>query len=232
MSEYPSLKELKAKGVKLLIFDLDGTLLDSMNVWNKVDIDFLGRYGYEVTPDYTDVVKRASIDDAALYTQQRYKIPLSPAEIIAEWDKMVSGFYKDEVDLKPNVLPYLEEAKRLGFKMGVATALTRTNAVAGLVRNNILGIFDAVITLEDVGKMINKSSPDIFIKVLNYVNAMGSSITPSQTLVYDYVAVAAGGARSGGFLTCAVYDEIGCGDPLKWESFAAECDYSVKDFQV
>ena len=95
MSEYPSLKELKAKGVKLLIFDLDGTLLDSMNVWNKVDIDFLGRYGYEVTPDYTDVVKRASIDDAALYTQQRYKIPLSPAEIIAEWDKMVSGFYKN-----------------------------------------------------------------------------------------------------------------------------------------
>ena len=117
MSDYPSLKELKTKGVKLLIFDLDGTLLDSMNVWNKVDIVFLGRYGYDVTPDYTDFVKRASIDDAALYTKQRYKIPLSPAEIIAEWDKMVSGFYKSEVKLKPNVLPYLEEAKRLGFSI-------------------------------------------------------------------------------------------------------------------
>ena len=69
MSDYPSLKELKTKGIKLLIFDLDGTLLDSMNVWNKVDIDFLGRYGYEVTPDYTNFVKRAAIDDAALYTQ-------------------------------------------------------------------------------------------------------------------------------------------------------------------
>ena len=68
MSEYPVLKELKSKGVKLLIFDLDGTLLDSMNVWNKVDIDFLGRYGYEVTPEYTDVVKRVSVDEAALYT--------------------------------------------------------------------------------------------------------------------------------------------------------------------
>ena len=230
MTDYPSLKELKTKGVKLLIFDLDGTLLDSMNVWNKVDIDFLGRYGYDVTPDYTDFVKRASIDDAALYTKQRYKIPLSPAEIIAEWDKMVSGFSKNEVKLKPNVLPYLEEAKRLGFKLGVATALTRNNAVSGLVSNNILNMFDAVITLEDVGKKIDKSSPDIFIKVLNYVNAMGLSIVPSQTLVYDDVASAAKGARKGGFLTCAVYDEIGCGDPLKWESFAADCNYSVRTF--
>ena len=121
MSDFPSLKELKTNGVKLLIFDLDGTLLDSMNVWNEVDIDFLGRYGYEVTPEYTDFVKRASIDKAAAYTQQRYRIPLSPEEIIAEWDKMVSGFYKNEVKLKPNVLPYLEEAKRLGFKLGIAT---------------------------------------------------------------------------------------------------------------
>jgi len=230
MSDYPSLKELKTKGVKLLIFDLDGTLLDSMNVWNKVDIDFLGRYGYEVTPDYTDVVKRASIDEAALYTQQRYKIPLSPSEIIAEWDRMVSGFYKEEVRLKTNVKAYLDEAKRLGFQMGVATALTRNNAVAGLIRNNILEMFEAVITLEDVGKKIDKSSPDIFIKVLNYVNAKGTSIKPSQTLVYDDVAVAAGGAKNGGFLTCAVYDEIGCGDPMKWESFAAGCDYSVREF--
>lgn len=231
MSDYPSLKELKAKGVKLLVFDLDGTLLDSMNVWNKVDIDFLGRYGYEVTPEYTDVVKRVSVDEAALYTKQKFRISLSPKEIIAEWDKMVSGFYKNEVELKPGVRTYLEGAKQIGFRLGVATALTRNNAVAGLVRNKILQDFDAVITLEDVGKKIDKSSPDIFITVLNYVNAAGGTISPSQTLVYDDVAAAAAGARNGGFLTCAVYDKIGCGDPLKWESFAAECDYSVRKFQ-
>ena len=49
-------------------------------------------------------------------------------------------------------------------------------------------------------------------------------------VLYDDVAAAACGARNGGFLTCAVYDKIGCGDPLKWESFAAECDYSVREF--
>lgn len=230
MSDYPSLKELKASGVKLLIFDLDGTLLDSMNVWNKVDIDFLGRYGYEVTAEYTDVVKRVSVDEAALYTQRKYNIPLTPEEIIAEWDKMVNVFYRNDVMLKPNAGAYLKEAQSLGFHMGVATALTRNNAIAGLVRNRILELFEAVITLEDVGKKIDKSSPDIFLKILNYVNARGLDIKPSQTLVYDDVAAAAGGARNGGFLTCAVYDKIGCGDPLKWESFAAECNYSVREF--
>lgn len=230
MSDYPSLKELKASGVKLLIFDLDGTLLDSMNVWNKVDIDFLGRYGYEVTAEYTDVVKRVSVDEAALYTQRKYNIPLTPEEIIAEWDKMVNVFYRNDVMLKPNAEAYLKEAQSLGFHMGVATALTRNNAIAGLVRNRMLELFEAVITLEDVGKKIDKSSPDIFLKVLNYVNARGLDIKPSQTLVYDDVAAAAGGARNGGFLTCAVYDKIGCGDPLKWESFAAECNYSVREF--
>ena len=72
--KYPDLKTLSKEGVKLLIFDLDGTLLDSMSVWNDVDVEFLGRYGYEVTPEYTDVVKRATIEDAARYTQTKYRM--------------------------------------------------------------------------------------------------------------------------------------------------------------
>ena len=94
---YPYLPSLKSEGISLLIFDLDGTLLDSMNVWNQVDVDFLGRYGYEVTPDYTDMVKRVSIEDAAKYTVERYKIPLTPQEVQDTWNQMVGEFYKSEV---------------------------------------------------------------------------------------------------------------------------------------
>ena len=84
--KYPDLKTLSKEGVKLLIFDLDGTLLDSMSVWNDVDVEFLGRYGYEVTPEYTDMVKRASIEDAARYTQTKYRIPLSWQQIVETWE--------------------------------------------------------------------------------------------------------------------------------------------------
>ncbi len=227
---YPELKALSKEGVKLLIFDLDGTLLDSMSVWHNVDKEFLGRYGYEVTPDYTEVVKRVTIEDAARYTQTRYRLPLTWQEIIAAWESMVYDFYHSEVTLKPGAKEYLLEAKRLGFSLSVTTALSRKNAGAALSHTGISELFDCVITLEDLGGKIDKSSPDIFIRAMNYISASGNVITPERALVFDDVPHALKGARSGGFLTCAVYDKIGCGGPEGWESFAAECDFSVISF--
>lgn len=228
--DYPDLKALSKEGVKLLIFDLDGTLLDSMSVWNDVDVEFLGRYGYEVTPEYTDMVKRASIEDAARYTQTKYRIPLTWQEIVDTWESMVYEFYRSEVKLKEGTKEYLEEAKRLGFSLSVTTALSRKNAAAALMSTGIRDMFDCVITLEDLGGKINKSSPDIFLRVTDYVSATGNPVTPDKALVFDDVLQSLEGARSGGFLTCAVYDDIGCGGPGKWDSFAAGCDYSVLKF--
>lgn len=228
--KYPELKALSKEGVRLLIFDLDGTLLDSMSVWHDVDKEFLGRYGYEVTPDYTEVVKRASIEDAARYTQEKYRIPLTWQEIVATWESMVFEFYRSEVELKQGAKAYLEEAKRLGFSLCVTTALSRQNANASLTHTGIKDLFNCVITLEDMGNKINKSSPDIFLRASNYVSASGNVVTPDKALVFDDVPEAIRGARSGGFLTCAVYDDIGCGGPGRWDSFAAECDFAVMKF--
>lgn len=228
--KYPELKALLKQGVRLLIFDLDGTLLDSMSVWHDVDKEFLGRYGYEVTPDYTEVVKRASIEDAARYTQEKYRIPLTWQEIVATWESMVFEFYRSEVELKQGAKAYLEEAKRLGFSLCVTTALSRQNANASLTHTGIKDLFNCVITLEDMGNKINKSSPDIFLRASNYVSASGNVVTPDKALVFDDVPEAIRGAGSGGFLTCAVYDDIGCGGPGRWDSFAAGCDFAVMKF--
>ena len=227
---YPDLKALSKEGVKLLIFDLDGTLLDSMSVWHDVDKEFLGRYGYEVTPEYTDVVKRASIEDAARYTQIKYRIPLTWQEIADTWESMVHDFYRSEVTLKKGAREYLDEAKRLGFSLGVTTALSRRNAEASLIHTGIKDYFDCIITLEDFGNKIDKTSPDVFLRVTGYMSAPGIVFPPEKALVFDDVPHAMAGARAGGFLTCAVYDNIGCGGPEGWESFAAGCDFSVYEF--
>lgn len=227
---YPDLKTLSKEGVKLLIFDLDGTLLDSMSVWHDVDVEFLGRYGYEVTPEYTDIVKRASIEDAARYTQTKYRIPLTWEEIVDAWESMVYEFYRSEVKLKEGAREYVEKAKKLGFKLSVTTALSKKNAIAALEATGIKDHFDCVITLEDLGGNIDKGSPDIFLRATDYLSAGGNVTAPSQALVFDDVLQAVEGAKAGGFLTCAVYDDIGCGGPAKWESFAALCDFSVFSF--
>ena len=228
--KYPDLKTLSREGVKLLIFDLDGTLLDSMSVWHDVDVEFLGRYGYEVTPEYTDVVKRASIEDAARYTQEKYRIPLTWQEIQDTWESMVYDFYRSEVKLKEGAGEYVKEAKRLGFRLSVTTALSKKNANAALEATGIRDLFDCVITLEDFDGNINKGSPDVFLRASSYISATGDVITPDKAIVYDDVLQAIEGAKAGGFLTCAVYDNIGCGGPGKWESFAALCDFSVFKF--
>ena len=228
--KYPDLKALSKDGVRLLIFDLDGTLLDSMSVWHDVDKEFLGHYGYEVTPEYTDVVKRASIEDAARYTQTKYRIPLTWQEIADAWESMVYDFYRSEVCLKKGAREYLDEARRLGFSLGVTTALSRKNAEAALMHHGIKEMFNCIITLEDFGNKLDKSSPDVFLRVTDYISASGIVVNPDKALVFDDVPQAMNGAKAGGFLTCAVYDEIGCGGPEGWESFAAGCDFSVYEF--
>ena len=95
----PFLTELKGKA-ESLIFDVDGTLLDSMTVWNQADTVFLNSRGFEVTPDYTDYVKSVRIEDAAVYTRDRYHLPDTPGQIMAEWKAYVNRAYAEDVLLK------------------------------------------------------------------------------------------------------------------------------------
>ena len=83
------------------IFDLDGTLLDSMRVWEQVDIDFLAEHGIAAPQDYTRAVAEMSLADSAAYTVRRFALPLSPEEVMGRWRAMVQQAYETEVPLKP-----------------------------------------------------------------------------------------------------------------------------------
>lgn len=218
----PFLSSLKGKA-DALIFDVDGTLLDSMTVWNQADTVFLNSRGFEVTPDYTDYVKSVRIEDAAVYTKERYHLPDTPEQIMAEWKAFVNRAYAEDVPLKDGAYKYLSTAKNMGFKTACATALTRENIDTSFSRLKIHDMFDVIIALDDMPHLPDKSEPDIYLHTASLLNA-----DPHSTVIFEDVPIALKGASKGGFITCAVWDIIGAGSESSWAEMTKISDYSFR----
>ncbi len=222
----PNIEEIK-KRFEALIFDLDGTLLDSMTLWFRVDQEFLSRRGFEVTPDYTEFVKSSSMEEGAVYTKERFSLRESPEEIMAEWNSMVYREYKEKIKLKDGAEEYIDAAHRAGLKIACATALSARNATAAIESNGISRYIDKLVTLEDIGENVNKSEPRIYL-----ITSSALGIRPASCLVFEDIPAAIRGAKSGGFGTCAVYDDIGCNHGAQWEEMAKESDYCFKSWRT
>lgn len=218
----PFLSSLKGKA-DALIFDVDGTLLDSMTVWNQADTVFLNSRGFEVTPDYTDYVKSVRIEDAAVYTRDRYNLPDTPEQIMAEWKAFVNRAYAEDVLLKDGALEYLKLAKQTGFKTACATALTRENINSSFTRLGIHDLFNVIVALDDLPGLPDKSEPDVYLHTAKLIGA-----APSSTVIFEDVPIALNGAVKGGFITCAVWDLIGAGSEDEWINMTKISDYSFK----
>mgnify|MGYP001239086038 CR=1 FL=1 len=105
------------------IFDLDGTLLDSMGVWDQVDIDFLSKRGIDVPDDYMTKVAAMQFRQIAEYTIARFDLSDTPEELMDEWDHMARVMYSTVVEAKPYAREYLAQLKGSGAKLAVATSL-------------------------------------------------------------------------------------------------------------
>lgn len=207
--------------MKGAIFDLDGTLLDSMGVWEQIDIHFLGKRGLTATPDYIQAVTPMGFRQAAEYTISRFGLKESVSEIITEWSQMVQDAYAHEIGLKPHTEEYLHQLADRGIKLGVATALTPDLYEPVLKNNGVYGLFSAFSNLLEVEN--GKGFPDIYLLAANRLG-----ICPPDCMVFEDISAGIQGAKAGGFQTCGVYDRY---SEYEWNKIQSLSDSSVTDFR-
>lgn len=208
---------MKKKGA---IFDLDGTLLDSMWVWERVDAEFLAKRGFTVPEDYGETISPLGFFAAAEYTIQRFGLTETPEDILNEWNAMAIREYSEEIQLKPGAGKLLERLKRDGIRLAVATASHEELFVPALKKNGILELFDAVVTVQEVKR--GKGFPDI------YERAAGKlALAPAECVVYEDIYAGIAGAKDGGFQAVGVYDAFSARDEAKIRERA---DYYIRDY--
>lgn len=181
------------------IFDVDGTLLDSMSVWANIGADYLRFLGYEPRENLNETFKSMSLYQAACYYQSEYGVTLSTDEIISGVNDRIGQFYRERAGLKPGVAGFLRQLREKGVKMCIATATDRPLVEAALERCGVLAYFSDIFTCFSVGH--GKDEPVIYRTALEHLQT-----ARAKTIVFEDALYAARTARRDNFVTAAVYD--------------------------
>ena len=183
------------------IFDLDGTLLDSMYVWKRVDEIFFENMGMECPADYGPALAGKSYRESAEYTIERFGLTESWEEIVRGWTELAHHEYAENVGLKPGARAYLTLLRRSGVKLAVATALPEYLYRPCLEHLGILGWFDALCSTDETGGR-GKSRGEVFLLAAERMN-----VAPERCVVFEDVLEGVRGARCAGMGACCVLDE-------------------------
>jgi len=189
------------KDIDAVIFDLDGTLVDSMWMWESIDIEYLQQFGLELPVDVQNKIEGMSFSETAIYFKERFQIPDSLDQIKSDWNRMAWEKYMNEVPLKDGVKEFLDYLKQHNIPAGIATSNSRE--LAELVVEN-LGVKDSFSSLHtscEVAK--GKPSPDIYLLV-----ARDLGVDPSRCLVFEDVLQGVMAGKNAGMKVCAVYDKF------------------------
>lgn len=181
------------------IFDVDGTLLDSMSIWDTIGADYLRSIGYIPRENLNEIFKNMSLLQAAEYYRNEYGVTLRVEEIMSGVNAMLEQFYQYEAPLKPGAAELLARLRQNRVKLCIATATDRYLVEAALARCGVLSYFGEIFTCNGVGH--GKDEPHIFEAALRFLGT-----EKSETVVFDDALYAIKAAKEAGFPVAAVCD--------------------------
>jgi 16S rRNA pseudouridine516 synthase len=187
------------KGKKAVLFDLDGTLVDSMSVWSDIDITFLGERGYQVPEKLQSEIEGMSFTETAVYFKERFQLKESVDTIKEIWQEMAMEAYCSQVPLKPGAAQFLAYLKEKNILMAVASSNAYDLIDAALKGNGVRDYFPVVVISCEVER--GKPSPDVYLEA-----ARRLGVEPGACLVFEDIVPGILAGKSAGMTTCAVWD--------------------------
>ena len=206
---------------KAVIFDLDGTLVDSMWMWKAIDIEYLGKFGIELPSTLQKDIEGMSFSETAVYFKETFRIPDSLDKIKADWNQMAYEKYTKEVDFKKGAMEFLKFCKKEGIKLGIATSNSRELVDATMEALGANPYFDCIMTSCEVAK--GKPAPDIYLAVAGKLG-----VQPEECLVFEDIEMGILAGKNAGMEVCAVEDDFSMDQIAIKEQLA---DYYIKDYR-
>lgn len=214
------MKHKMLENTDAVIFDLDGSLVDSMWMWKAIDIEYLDRFGIPLPEGLQSRIEGMSFSETAVYFKETFRIPDSLEKIKSDWNRMAWDKYTNEVPLKPGIPEFLEGCRENGILLGIATSNSRELVENIAEVHSLRDYFSCIMTGCDVAR--GKPAPDIYLAV-----AEALQVQPEKCLVFEDIIPGIQAGRNAGMRVCAVEDAYSRQDR---ESKKLLADYYIENF--
>lgn len=203
-----------------VIFDMDGTILDSMSCWRRINADFLAEHGLEPPEEIrADLMSTSNRVAARLYAK-KFDLGMTMEQIMAEYQRLMARYYQSEVKPKPHIIKYLDHLKGLGKRVCVGTASPLSLACPALARHGLLERFEFVQSAFDLG--VPKEEPAYYL-----IAADRLGLPARRCAMFEDALYAMRGAKAAGMWVLGIEEPVQ--KPFEAEIIAA-CDVYVRDF--
>lgn len=204
----------------MLLFDVDGTLINSNGIWHDVDVKFLANHGLPYTKEYYEGVAHTALPMAAVFTKEYCKLTESCEEIIAEWMTLAGDLYHS-VPIKAGVREYLDKCRTNGERMAILTSCVPSHCRDALTALGLNDYFEHIFFAQEMG--LEKKDPTIFYKTAELLG-----VKPEECTMFDDSVASCRSARAAGMTVVGVYDDFFRGE---WETMQEVCHRTIRSFE-
>lgn len=206
--------------IKAAIFDVDGTLFDSMPFWNNAGKLFLESVGISTKEDLSSILLNMSMEEGAEYLIKKFVPQMTVSQVLQGIINVMNDAYKNKIPLKKGAENLLRKLKEENIPIVIATATDRGLLESALKRLKIFDLIDKIFTCSECNT--TKSVPDIYIKACEWAKAK-----PEETVVFEDTLLAVSTASGAGFIVAAIKDDASAKD---YEQIKQKAYLVIEDF--